>query len=87
MDIKRRLPPKVYDEIIMRVSENQDRLTLKNAGASEEQLHKLGASASEKAHEEKIKRSIEYEVIPEVEQYLHKISKSINSLLADAEEQ
>lgn len=53
MDIKRRLPPKVYDEIIMRVSQNQDRETLRHAGASEQQLQKI-ASTDDKDKTEKV---------------------------------
>lgn len=42
MDVKRRLPPKVYDEIVMRISKNQDGL-LTGADASDiEQLEKVG---------------------------------------------
>lgn len=31
---------------------------------------------------EKLKKSIEYDVVPEVEQYLHRISKAVNTRLA-----
>lgn len=71
MDVKRKLPPKVYDEVVMRVAKNQDSAGAKKEVETPEQVEKM----------EKIRKSIEYEVIPEVEQYLHRISKYINQTL------
>ncbi len=69
MDVKRRLPPKVYDEIVLKIASKQDN---QSDGQSES---------------EKIKKAIEYEVIPEIEQYVHRISKTLNKAIVEGDSQ
>ena len=84
MDIKRSLPNKVYDEVVLRIAANQDKATIsKQEPETPEQIEKLAkVGLLLMSYFIKIKKSIEYEVIPEVEQYLHRISKSVNGTLA-----
>eukprot|EP00347_Sterkiella_histriomuscorum_P004807 403359022 len=77
MDIRQKLPQKIYVQIIQRIAKQANK-------------RMLGGQEPNKKEQEdfkKLKNQIEDEVIPELEQYLHSISKNIKKILTDQNSQ